>query len=59
MYVICPMGLVSCYLDIDELLTNYTVVTPVEAPNMEIDIASDDDDEFRPMRVSSKGMFNT
>ena len=53
------MGLVSCYLDIDELLTNYTVVTPVEAPNMEIDIASDDDDEFRPMRVSSKGMIKT
>lgn len=31
------------------------MVTPVEAPNLEIDLPDDDDEEFRPMRVSSKG----
>ena len=33
------------------------MVTPVEAPNLEIDLPDDDDEEFRPMRVSSKGKF--
>lgn len=45
----------KCIADIDAMLTDCAVVTPVEAPNMEIDINSDDDEEFRPMRVSSKG----
>lgn len=41
--------------DIDEMLKDCAVVTPVGAPNVEIDVSGDDDDEYRPMRVSSKG----
>ncbi|XP_067940016.1 uncharacterized protein [Watersipora subatra] len=40
--------------DIDTLLTDCAVVTPVEVPAMEIE-SDEEDDEFRPMRVSSKG----
>lgn len=41
------------------MLTNCAIVTPVEAPNLEIDINSEDDEDFKPMRVSSKGLWPT
>ena len=43
--------------DVDDILKDCEMVTPVEAPNLEIDLPDDDDEEFRPMRVSSKGKF--
>ena len=43
------------FVDVDDILKDCEMVTPVEAPNLEIDLPDDDDEEFRPMRVSSKG----
>ncbi|XP_067939754.1 uncharacterized protein [Watersipora subatra] len=45
-------------MHIDTLLTDCAVVTPIEVPAKEIE-SDEEDDEFRPMRVSSKDHATT